>query len=730
MANICDGCSRRGTSCISQELPDEPGPKRSVEERLSRLETLMEKLIDSVGPHGFSDNSARQPLQQEGLNRKSPLSISSSGVVNSVPCRVSYSSQRGSDGDDTLHYLQYHVTSEPTMKQPWAIRLTDPRQNTRGRKELSHILMSAWPSQRDLDLILEVPVEASKFLHGIACSSEGVPSAREILQLHPQDSHPVLLAWKLLSLAKYLQAILPTSVHNLNSLLVDYHSIMVHAVETAHIVTCNEEVIYSIEGIECIMLESLYHNEAGNLRLSLLSVRRGIALAEMMGLHRGKSLAPAFLKPETRLRIKPEQLWFRLVRLDRYLSLLLGLPQGSLDDSFASPEALKDCPPVECLRRIDCVAAGRILQRKEADMIDSNFTQDIDKLLQKAAAFMPSRWWLVPELTATRAETWDALEEVDRLMCQFAHFHVMARLHLPYVIRADQNPYNCVAAVNANREILTRFVSFRSQTSRCYRGILFLAFIASVTICLAHINTHAAGQRNSMTTYLLAHQRMGDRGMIERTLELMEPTSNDVATTRIHTILRHLLLIEDDAAHGGSYYTYASAARSEDELECHGKVSETDSGLRISLPHVGTIQITRRAIEKSPSTAQVPSMEETMPGVSVTGPTVPLNPARSCEELEGHESSSPGPPIPATACTPGDESAIPGWHAHPSLLDSMSLRHYSVSTAKDGGFLDLNDGGGPHTRLDPEVDEFTDDWDLQGVDMTLFDSILHGRLEL
>ncbi|EXJ69835.1 uncharacterized protein A1O5_06907 [Cladophialophora psammophila CBS 110553] len=548
-----------------------------------------------------------------------------------------------------------------------------------------------------------------------------------MLQLPPHDSHPVLLAWKLLSLAKYLQAILPTSVDNLNSLMVDYHSIMVHAVETAHIVTCNDEVIYSIEGIECIMLESLYHNEAGNLRFSLLSARRGIAaLAEMMGLHHGKSMSPAFLKPETRLRMKPEQLWFRLVRLDRYLSLLLGLPQGSLDDSFASPEVLKDCPPIECLRRIDCVAAGRILQRKAADMIDSDFTQDIDKLLQKAAARMPSQWWLVPKLTATSAQTWDALEEMDRLMCQFAHFHILARLHLPYVMRADQNPYNCVAAVNANREVLTRFVSFHSQTSRCYRGILFLAFIASVTICLAHINTHAAGQRNSMTTYLLAHQRMGDRGMMERTLELMESTSNDVAATRIHTILRHLLLIEDDAAHGGSYYTCASAARSEDELECHGKLSETDSGLRLSLPHVGTIQITRRAIEKSSSMAQMLYMAETVPGISVTGPTVPLNPARSCEELEGHESPSLEVPITATAHTPGDESAIPEWHAHPSLLDSVSLRHYSVSTAKGSSCLGFNDGSRPHAHLVPGVDEFTDDWDLQGVDMTLFDSILHG----
>ena len=50
---VCDGCFRRGTSCVSQELPEHPlapiDRRRQIGSRMGRVETLIEKLVKRAG---------------------------------------------------------------------------------------------------------------------------------------------------------------------------------------------------------------------------------------------------------------------------------------------------------------------------------------------------------------------------------------------------------------------------------------------------------------------------------------------------------------------------------------------------------------------------------------------------------------------------------------------------------------------------------------------------------
>jgi hypothetical protein len=137
---------------------------------------------------------------------------------------------------------------------------------------------------------------------------------------------------------------------------------MSHAFDTAtRLVTGNDELINSIEGIECVMIESMYLNDAGNLRRAWLTNRKAMAVAQMMGLHTGTRSPWIILDTETRERINTDYMWFRIVLSDRYLSLMLGLPQGSQESVFARPEALSSCAPVERLERLESIAGGLIL---------------------------------------------------------------------------------------------------------------------------------------------------------------------------------------------------------------------------------------------------------------------------------------------------------------------------------------------------------------------------------
>jgi hypothetical protein len=563
-----------------------------VEDRLDRVEALVEQLVTGADNSGNSNGPVGLPSPQgRGLQDH-----------ETVVCAA---------------FLQFFQLLTPRKHDP------DPENQHCRYEELCRALLTAWTTQRKLDIILSIPVGITSCLQGLICTPHSgangheVPSPRELPQLPPPGSHPVLVARKLLMLGSYLQAFPPSSVRKLGQLGVSHRDIMAHLEETAHnMVNGNDELVASIEGIECIMIESKYHDNAGNLRRSWLTMRRAMLIAQMMGLHRGRE-APSKETPERRPSIRSDHIWFRIVHSDRYLSLMLGLPQGAPEhDFFATAKALEACTPAEHLQRIDCVAAGRILQRNEADINDLATTQEIDKLLQKASMSMPPQWWLVPNLAFNACDKTEHFDETIQIIMQLTHFHLVARLHLPYLLRSDRKyEYSQIMTINASREVLARFVAFCSSNlvgSNC-RGIDFLVFIASTTLCLAHIDAYRQGQVIACDSgerfffNSLVHQRPSDRGMMERALESVErmaSTGVDMIASKIASIFRHLLVIEADAAHG-SNYSASSFSSGEEELECGGKLSDSGNVLYIYIPSFRTIKIERGSV--SYSTLTVPS---------------------------------------------------------------------------------------------------------------------------
>lgn len=51
-------------------------------------------------------------------------------------------------------------------------------------------------------------------------------------------------------------------------------------------VTSDDEMIGSLEGVECLALQGMYEVNTGNLRRSWLSFRKAITVAQLLGLHR------------------------------------------------------------------------------------------------------------------------------------------------------------------------------------------------------------------------------------------------------------------------------------------------------------------------------------------------------------------------------------------------------------------------------------------------------------
>lgn len=468
-------------------------------------------------------------------------------------------------------------------------------------------------------------------------SYAGWDSSELMAELPGPDVHPVLLAKKLLYFSILLQysgtefyATLQMSrVHGLTHLQA-----MARMVDIViNNVTTNDELIGSMDGLECVMLESVFHGNWGNLRREWMTIRRAMVLAQLMGLHKGPgNHQPLKVLDPTQRRIFPAHLWFRIVFADRCVSMMLGLPQGSLDRGMANEALLANDTPMGRLERLECIIASRILERNEsgASLADSlAVTHQIDLELQRVAKVVPAKWWLVPMLTEVMSDPEAMFYATVRLTNQIFHYGMLIHLHLPYMLsfspagshphdgdgcgaRAStssaQRPdrtyseadhhhhskfeYSKVTCVNASRDVLSRYIAYRSvnRVAFCCRSVDFFALIASMALLLAHLDNHSARARAMQTTQqqhrvlaaedtavddigvatggmdgvqlnysadFLGHSRLSDRGMMEKVLENMDSVSHvsaDVVSRKSAEVLRRLLEMEGEAAEGTADY--------------------------------------------------------------------------------------------------------------------------------------------------------------------------------
>jgi hypothetical protein len=402
----------------------------------------------------------------------------------------------------------------------------------------------------------------------------------------------------MMQLASCLQVTAPPEPQVQSQIAGSFDNLMLRAIETARsLVNSNDEMVGSIEGIECIAMESIYHSYTGDLCRAWLTLRRAMLIAQTMGLHRGVRPPYMGMTTDGHRPPDPDQLWFTLVHLDRYFSLMNGLPQCSSESSFAAPAKLENCTPEEKLRRLDCAAAGIILKNRENSVCDYEMVLEADKLLQKAAACMPPRWWLLSSFTNTLAKNTEEAEHWARLKENVRHYHLLTQLHWPSLLCNNddwKHEYSKISAVNASREALVRYIFLTDSKYVTYHSPAFnrIAFFASLALCLGYLDI---SRRDHQTAYaaLFSHQRQNDREMMEQALfnmEHMKLLEYDTASAKIKTIFQQLLAI-DASASNGIKYDFRVLAEDNYNGEFGSEVIEDGRGLRIHIPSNGTIAI-------------------------------------------------------------------------------------------------------------------------------------------
>lgn len=452
------------------------------------------------------------------------------------------------------------------------------------------MLSAVWP---DGDVIYGLNVltgAAANIHHGVicqpydklfaSCDKHGLVQVRQMEK--PTDSeqaHPVTLARRLLLLSKFLQGA-AGEVRDYRGSLGETakarQALMEDAFAAAtRLVTSDDTLVAgSLDGIECIMIESMYLNNAGHLRRAWLANRRVILMAHMLGLHEpGPPKELPVLHNDTRDRIDPAIMWFRLVATDWYLSMILGLPAEitGLDQqpSWVDPEVMARFSPLEQLERTMTAVAGRILLRQHKTYDKTTLHQELyedDKTLKAATRLLPPKWWLSPNLEADSKHCGVKLQQTLIMMNQFAYYQILMRLHLPHMLSAsDGSDFDfCGAsrttAAHAARTILELFEVFRTcqgaSTTYC-RGVDFVVFTACATLCVAHIETRRRQQLARSLGRLwevdtLEHQRHLDRAQLDQTVQgspfVHTEGSDDVIAQKMATVLEPLLRVEEQVA--------------------------------------------------------------------------------------------------------------------------------------------------------------------------------------
>ncbi|KAK1142984.1 hypothetical protein N8T08_007225 [Aspergillus melleus] len=650
---ICIGCHRRWSKCVSQEFPEEASrlsldSNDRLRERLRRVEARLDHFLTHKGAPDDGIPTLASPESQQAV----PVRDNAQGTSSAAAPRP----ERGQCDD------------------------------------LARTLWDSLPSQVDTRQIAKASSRHSVPFHEVLTTpsamidQDGFRSQRRLMEIPGPDAHPVLLARHMLHLSSLLQHLHPDLHKEIRDLSEPPDVMRERLVElVSSLVTSKGRFVDCLEFLECVMIESQYQANCGFLRRSWMIARRAMVIAQAMGLHRpGGCLQYKTLSPET--KADPHFLWFRIVFYDRQMCLILGLPQGTLDKNMADEVILADESPGGRLERLHCVIASRILERNESNVgcWDYALTQALEQDLRRASRSLPSRWWLIPNLSSERNDPQALFWEMRRLSEQVCHYNLLNQLHLPYMLYHSidgRHEHSSIVCVNASREILSRFIMLRrwNRVAFSCRTIDFTAVMAAITLLLAHLASHRCPENDNF----LAVQYPGDRAIIEQAQDNMEDLdriNGDPLSAKSAALLRRLLAIEAQAADGNHWSAHSVSVQEPDTDVATG--DESASGDRgVYIPYFGVI---KAASEAQPCEQDTSARSTTLENTGAQQPAERKGPVLNV----GAMSDSVAPGLPTSSLWP---SSINGITTFAPLLSDVlfadSLQTYNPEVT--GGFQEI-----------------------------------------
>lgn len=564
--NICNECFARGSTCIDQEHgelqanPASGEQSYSLRERVTHLEgvikDILNRLDDGPTPREQETERAAEVLKNLKTGLANPdsnqniLHNGSAPVLSLFDNAVLKRQEDGAPMDPRL--------AEFSFVQPKDCKLRDT-------------LLALLPSHENLTAVFAGTEKWwrvwRRMFPELYTTPEG--TLEEFIAQAYSTTTPASIAKTLLCTAISLDQLpIGWDQQHLN-LSLPAEQLMEKYVNTVHdLITSDDDIAGTIEGIECMYLETKHYVNVGRPRKAWLTFRRALSFAELLGIHRA---VPKPGKELDKTYQRHYNLWCALVQGDRYLSLILGLPYSVGDHLILPhvPKTLDDTgfPPGNFYLLNLMFISGRIADRNQdpANMSLSASLR-IDQELEELHDSMPPNTWNV------RMNPHEDIEGYyDRLMAQFAHHQIRTLLHLPFMLKSNNDQryqYSKIAAIEASRDMIIVYQALRSDEGvgpYICKVIDFQAFTAAMLLLL-NLLGYAQG-----TPFKDQNNEENDWELVEKTIEVLRSATNEAGGSIASQSAKALELI---------------ASSRNPTRDCDGS-----QAAKIVIPYFGTISI-------------------------------------------------------------------------------------------------------------------------------------------
>ena len=458
-ARKCNSCSAKGLQCTDQELHTSRSPnsgeRKSTRDRVQELESRLDQLlgdqsrIDEDLPPRESEWKRIEPSKRRHMAEGGDSATGNeiSRKRRKVDNRASNDPNaqllkpRDSGDGPLLELFEGPGNGERCDRNPPG-KVRGGQAGSSAADKSAHCVLRAFrlqiPNSRELMSILEAGASTRVLW------SEAFPDA---LGGYENVSHEQLrdhiyrclysddiadAARLMLCLALHIQQ-LPNDLETVHistpAPLADLQEYYMTSAES--LLASDEGFAGTLSGLECMILQSEFYINVGNLRKVWLIVRRAVNLAQLLGLHRK---ADADVEP--RLAMRRNAIWTELWQRERGFSLLLGLPHSTLDSQIpplTADDGISDLQKTKRFLRDLGIVMGHIIDRDQnpSGKTYSN-TLKIEEQLEECQSIMSAQWW---HFTPGPATPTDAI--CGMFVAKLRFYTVQRLLHLPFLLKAS-----------------------------------------------------------------------------------------------------------------------------------------------------------------------------------------------------------------------------------------------------------------------------------------------------
>ncbi|KAJ9602156.1 hypothetical protein H2200_013276 [Cladophialophora chaetospira] len=646
---VCNECYARGSTCIDQEHGDiqtytqaaSEQSSYSLRERVSQLEDLVKQVLYRLpekGADGSANGNGNTDASSAPESDKSQLDAQAAEVLKSLKSslRQADASIEGSimlpgglRDDAPALTLFDNAVIERKESQPVVSRAQYNKTKT-----LLAALNKLLPSPSDLEVILEQSHEWwtiwKKMFPEITDSR--CDTIKESVSHSLRSEKPAELAKIMLCIA--------ISIHQLPNhfdwsklqIREEPAELMERYIATVDkLITSDDEIAATLDGIECMMLEAKYHVNMGRPRRAWLLFHRALAFAQLLGIHR---LAAQTDKTSLDYQ-RSVNIWCHLVIGDRYLSLLLGLPY-SVSESFVTPYIPVSGPPPSSVNdgeyyvgKMIPIITKMIDRNQSVVPMGYSATLRLDQELEELHNAQDPDWWSPELVPGARAE-----DHFDRLSAHFYHHQAKLLLHMPFMLRSSSDKryqYSHNAALDAAREMIRVYEALRTNQAVgpfICKLIDFQAFTGAMLL-LINLCGYSQRHRGNVAQQTDLEQDQQDSDLIDKTIALLKDAAKEPGG-----------VVAAQSAQAMEMLARVREGMDDDKVaECRGETCQ------VSIPYFGTISIGtgKHFVPIKPGTYQQRSASGKPIKTTVTSGGVPTSTGLPTPPSVSSNSTQPSP---------------------------------------------------------------------------------------